>query len=221
MRKIHLLFILLLGLFSYRNAFTAGFVYDDVITVVGNVYLGNLEYLGYLFKNHPGRALGYFSFFINEKVFGLTPLPYHAVNVFLHLLTAIILYFFMLHLFQAYLKIKTVSSAGHRVALAVSFLFVVHPIQTQAVTFVSQRFTVLAALFYLLTLTFYLRSRMLLALLFSMCAYISKENSYTIPLAVAAIELYFFAKSSQLRKSVYRILPFFVAAGLELTFSPF
>src|SRR3989338_6000257 len=133
MRKIHLLFILLLGLFSYRNALSAGFVYDDVITVVGNVYLGNLEYLGYLFKNHPGRALGYFSFFINEKVFGLTPLPYHAINVFLHLLTAVVLYFFVLLLVQAYLKSKTVSSARYWVALVVSLLFVEHPIQTQAV----------------------------------------------------------------------------------------
>ncbi len=85
-------------------------------------------------------------------------------------------------------------------------LWVINPIQTQAVTYIVQRMTVMAALFYILGLFFYIHARLsenafrrktfFLACLFSFfCALGSKENAATFPFALLLLEIAFFQKS--------------------------
>ena len=89
-----------------------------------------------------------------------------------------------------------------------ALLFVVHPIQTQAVTYIIQRFTSLAALLYLLSFTCYIQARLIcrqperhrfsvvawfaVSILSALLAIMTKQNAYTLPLAIIAYELLFF-----------------------------
>jgi protein O-mannosyl-transferase len=84
--------------------------------------------------------------------------------------------------------------------LLTALLFVLHPLQTQAVTYIVQRASVLAALFYILTLSAYLKARLAqknswrglwagVALGLGLAAFFSKSNSASLPLALVALEL--------------------------------
>ncbi|MBF0531750.1 MAG: tetratricopeptide repeat protein [Candidatus Omnitrophica bacterium] len=100
----------------------------------------------------------------------------------------------------------------------VTLIFLVHPGQTEAVTYITQRFESLATMFYLLTLCCYVQGRMPAvqlikriflfsgAAFFSICAITSKEISITLPLTIVAIELIFFKDLRRVRLSLLLIL---------------
>ena len=104
------------------------------------------------------------------------------------------------------------------VALATSLLFVSHPIQTQAVTYIAQRFASLAALFYLLAVVLYLkwrlassetRSRLLWyagAWLATVLAMKTKEITFTLPFMLLLVEVVFFGPT---RRRWIGLIPFF------------
>jgi len=99
-------------------------------------------------------------------------------------------------------------------ALAVAMVFVSHPIQTQAVTYIVQRLTSMVSLFYLLSLVLYIKARIhydqgdsrhihfyvasIIAALFAM---FTKEISVTLPICILACEYFFFSTSF---KKIYR-----------------
>ncbi len=104
------------------------------------------------------------------------------------------------------------------VAFFSAALFAVHPIQTEAVTYVFQRFVPLAALFSLISLTAYARSRLAESrqqrLLFYCIAFISavlamktKEIAFTLPLVITLYEFCFFSPSPGVRVSQHPGLP--------------
>lgn len=114
------------------------------------------------------------------------------------------------------------------IAVGAGLLFLVHPIQSQAVAYVAQRFTSVATLFYLLTIILYILynryrflqtplksskflyySIYLAALISALLAYNSKEISVTLPLALLLIALYNNYKSY---KIYLLLLPFFLLA---------
>jgi tetratricopeptide (TPR) repeat protein len=90
------------------------------------------------------------------------------------------------------------------IALTAAALFLVHPVQTQAVTYIVQRFASLAALFYLLTVICYLFGRLSAptgvrrwgwygaALLTTLLAMKTKENTFTLPFMLMLVEVVFF-----------------------------
>jgi tetratricopeptide (TPR) repeat protein len=93
------------------------------------------------------------------------------------------------------------------IAFLISVLFLVHPIQTQAVTYISQRFTSLAGMFYLLSVCMYLKGRLKVylakneiwavvyfmgAALSAVLAMFSKETAFTLPFCIFLMEFSFF-----------------------------
>ena len=128
---------------------------------------------------------------------------------------------------------------SHLIALFSALLFVLHPIQTQAVTYVVQRFASLAALFYLLSLVMYIKGRLgargegqgtedevktkvsianrlspvacyLLSLLSAVLAMMTKEIAFTLPVMIILFDVAFF------RSSLKRRLLFLVPIALIL-----
>ena len=106
-------------------------------------------------------------------------------------------------------------SSSHFIALFSALLFVSHPVQTQAVTYIVQRFTSLAALFYLASVVFYVKGRLasrmagrlasyLLCLLSAVFAMKVKENSITLPIMILLYEFSFF-KATLKRKLIFLI----------------
>jgi Flp pilus assembly protein TadD len=101
-------------------------------------------------------------------------------------------------------------------ALVAALLFAAHPIQTQAVTYIVQRLTSLATLFYLATLWMYLTARLedarhyWVVFLLMLAAMLTKEISITLPFAILLSELFFFPPSAEdpLGKKLVHWIPF-------------
>ncbi|MBI5196913.1 MAG: tetratricopeptide repeat protein [Nitrospirae bacterium] len=178
---IHMLFVVVLGLFIYSNSIHSPFHFDDASNIVENPIIKDLQYFAEplnakafpsydTFKN---RFIGYFTFALNCRLHGLDVTGYHAVNLAIHIINALLVYWLVLLTFLKVLKGQSVRVSesqsfdtlilGHFdtkfVALFSALLFVSHPIQTQAVTYIVQRFTSLATMFYLLSLVMYVKFR--------------------------------------------------------------
>jgi tetratricopeptide (TPR) repeat protein len=99
------------------------------------------------------RVLVELTFALDRALGGLDPLPYHLTSLALHLVTVALAFA---------LARRVLTRAGHAspraVALAAAGVFALHPLQTQAVTYVSQRAEVMASLFYLAGLLLLLRA---------------------------------------------------------------
>jgi tetratricopeptide (TPR) repeat protein len=101
-----------------------------------------------------GRPLTTLSFGLNHAVGGLDPFGYHLVNLALHLAVVLLL---------GALTLRLARAAGaprpEWIALGACALFAVHPVHSQAVSYVSQRAEVLASALYVATLLLLLRGR--------------------------------------------------------------
>lgn len=200
---VALLFLALLA--GYANSFYGPFVYDDLNNIAANpgVQAQNFsirELSGSLFNNEiDSRPLAYLSFALNHSFHGLSVFGYHAVNFAAHFAVAVIL-FFLFRRILLLLKPESGKSAAVYGAFFAAFLWAVHPIQTNAVTFIVQRMTSMCGLFFFLSLLFYFLARTgrRPALFFILCgacfllALGFKENALLLPLNFGLIEIFFF-----------------------------
>ncbi len=224
----HVFLLITLGLLAYRPALEASFHLDDSPSIRDNLALRSLS-PAKIFAFWPTRFLSYLSLAINFHFSGLNPRPYHAVNIVIHILNALLVYWLIRLLLFPEKDRKTGSrtpGAGGTVAregfipLAGALFFLLHPVQTQAVTYVVQRATSLAAGFYLLSVALYCRARVARrggtgrVLLFqgslgaAAAAMLSKEFAVTLPLILVLLEVL-----SRTREKPFpwkRLLPFFL-----------
>lgn len=133
--------LILAGAAAYHNSFQGAFLMDDFRHIVENDRIRDLS--------HPLRVLSgttrplvAFTFALNNAAGGLNVWGYHAVNLSIHLAAALTL----LALLLRHLKPET--------ALFISLIWLVHPLQTQAVNYIVQRSELLMGLLCLLTLYF-------------------------------------------------------------------
>lgn len=132
------------GVLAYANALRTPFIYDDSVAIVGNANIRTLQLPEALFsaRENPtaGRPLVNFSFAVNYAVGELNPLGYHVVNIGLHILCA-------LTLFAIARRVLASDSLG----LAVALIWTVHPLNSEAVDYLTERSESLMSLFLLLT----------------------------------------------------------------------
>lgn len=217
------LFLLAGGFLLYSASLFGEFVYDDYAAVVSNPAIRNLFDIPLLFDTYNTRFLTGVSFALNFHFHGLHVFGYHALNVVLHAASAFCIYILVLLIFKTPVVPKQIAFLDGRIpALFSSLLFLSHPLQTQAVSFITQRAICLAAFFYLFTLVCYARSRLekntryyAAALLSAVCAMLSKEVAFTLPVMITAYELFFFGFSKEnIREKTQRLFPFYVIAGI-------
>jgi hypothetical protein len=96
----------------------------------------------------PSRPVANVSLAVNHLFSALDAAPYHWINLVFHLAVGLALYW-VIRLFQRY---HVNEKGGSWLALLVVLLFLVHPLNIQAVTYVVQRMTSMSALFFLLDL---------------------------------------------------------------------
>lgn len=228
--KISLAIIVLLGAVIYSNSFDCSFHFDGLRHIVHNSAIRGLSDVTTWWNYNPNRPVSIFSIVLNYHFFNLDVRYWHLVNLFIHLINALLVrWFTLLILSSPALRDRPIVKHKEAIALVTALLFVSHPLATQSVTYVIQRMTSLAALFYLLSLALYMKGRLagkgsrISYLLFSgsvvsaILAMLSKENAYTLPLAVILMELFFFQDqkfSVNLRN--YRVIAL-LAACLAVT----
>jgi len=201
---IYVLLLLGCGLVAYANSFVAAFHFDDIQTILENdaiLDLGNVERI---FSYCKERFLTYLTIAINFRISQFDPTSYHIVNFFIHYLASFFLYFLFLETWNTPAlrnpELETPIRVGGFFAAAV---FLLHPLQTQAVTYVVQRAESMAGMFYLATLFFYVRGRLaterkfvygyfILALVCGLGATFSKETAVTLPALIILYESMFF-----------------------------
>ena len=241
-KSVHIAIIIIVGLAIYSQTLHAPFYWDDS-NYIDSPLVKKLAYFINLdaargFSGYGGfisRYVGYLTFALNYRINGLDVTGYHVVNIAIHLLAATLVYRLVQLTFKTpYVSDRTVSGTTDDrsgfVALLAALLFVAHPLQTQAVTYIVQRFASLATMLYLLSLTSYIKARLVMnepkarsfsvagwfavALVSAILAVKTKEITYTLPLMALLYEFLFFPRALK-RKTLV------LAAGGFLAFLAF
>ena len=142
---------------AYANSLFTPFVFDDIPSITDNPTIRRLWPIGRLLAPPPdggltigGRPLVNLSLALNHAISGTGVWSYHALNLAIHLLAALALFGIVRRTLG---DRPDATFAGFLVAL----LWALHPLQTEAVTYVMQRAESLMGLFYLLTLYCFIR----------------------------------------------------------------
>ncbi len=195
---------------AYGNSFAGEFVLDDHVLIDQNLCIRHLWPLWrVLFPSNAtfvgGRPMVSMTLAVNYAMGGTNVWGYHAVNLAIHILAAWTLYGVMRRTLTLPCLQKRFDSFAVPLAMAISLLWVIHPLQTEAVTYIIQRTEALMGLFYLLTLYCFLRGasstrtkRWYLAAT-AACALgmATKEVTVTAPLVVLLYDRTFLAGSFQ------------------------
>lgn len=182
----NLALIVLVGSVLYANTIGVPFYYDDSHAIVNNL---NIRSMSNAFERvFLSRGLSYFTFAINYAVSDLNVWSFHVFNILIHIASGVAIYFLL----------KKIFDDSEFLALSGALLFLVHPLQTQAVTYIVQRMASLASLLvfcavycfivarevYLLS-GFWSRRHLawyVTSVLLGVLAVISKENAVIFPL---------------------------------------
>ena len=106
----------------------------------------------------PTRPVAYISFALNHYIHGYNVRGFHLVNILLHIITGIILYFFITAFLELPKAKYTIDPTGW-VPLVTAIIWMLHPVHAQTVNYVVQRMTILAGLFYILAFFFYIKGK--------------------------------------------------------------
>ena len=213
--------LILLGLLIYGQTFQFGFVFDDHYFIVNNPYIKTFSHIHLMWQSFPKtRLIGIYSFAFNYFLGHLYPSGYHIFNFIVHLVCTGLVWVLAQLLFKI-VKIP-VSRLTNQLPFMIAALFLVHPCQTQAVSYISQRFESMATMFYLATIICYLYARVSqelarktiffgFSVTFALLGIFTKEVMITVPVMILAAEWILFPKESNTR--LYIVL---VAGGFLL-----
>lgn len=223
----------------YSNTFNVPFVFDDLRQIEEKEAIRDLRnyFSPKILLSH--RPLGDLTFALNYEFGKLHVFGYHLVNLIIHVLNGFLVYFLTLTILMQvkdrpvtpnprpneqtlptcnYLSTANEDPTAIRfAALFAALIFVVHPLQTQAVTYTIQRYTSLAGMFYIACILLYIKARassnnrtsndqvsgipsifkfrfgsliyFVLSFICAVLSFLSKENAASIPGAILLVEL--------------------------------
>lgn len=140
-------FIVLAGSAVYLNSFSGVFLLDDNRHIVENTRIQRLMPILPLLESR--RPVVTFTLAVNYAIGKLNPWGYHLLNLLVHLAAGLALFGVVRRTLHLDRFSNTTAGSANGLALAVSLIWLVHPLQTQSVTYVIQRGESLMGLFYL------------------------------------------------------------------------
>jgi hypothetical protein len=239
---VAILLICFLSVGLYLNSLNNSFHFDDTPNIIENPYIRNLKDIPSFLKGMSSyvgkfRILSMFSFAVNYHFHKLNVYGYHLVNLMLHILCGILVYFISRNLFA--FELKRIESytidnniEGKKVnllSLLTATIFIAHPIQVNSVTNIVQRIEILASLFYLLSIFLFLKGslekgwRKILFFLGTgisyLCAIFSKETGFTLPIVLIIFDFLFVCKTKkEIQKRVLIYFPLFLLLTIYISF---
>lgn len=147
--------IAVVGLAAYAGSFRGAFIFDDITALKSMA--GQMRSL-WLWPDFGQRWIVDWSLQVNFALGAKSPWGYHAVNLAIHILAGFALYGVVRRTLLLPRLAARFGAAVDGIGLAVALLWLVHPIQTESVTYVIQRAESLMGLLYLLTLYAAIRS---------------------------------------------------------------
>ncbi len=136
---------------AFANSFSGALLFDDHHTLARVMSVQGLGDLA------GARPLTIASLLLNYHLTGLSPWSYHLFNLTVHVLAGWTLFGVVRRVLELEIFRGRFTARAHTFALVIALLWLVHPLQTQSVTYIVQRAESLMGLFYLLTIYCVLR----------------------------------------------------------------
>lgn len=187
----YLILLALAVLLAYAPIFKGQFVWDDLEMVVNNPLIRSTDHVSHIFQSgaflesaEAGkfyRPLQILSYAFDYALGQLNPTYFHVTSVVIHLLTVWVLFFLLINL-----------NLSRALSLGVSLVYAVHPMNTEAVSYISGRGDVMYLLFCLISFYAFLKGLkkhklwFLASVLTWILAIFSKENAIVLPLVMGA-----------------------------------
>jgi len=222
MSKKAIALIFLFSVLIYCNSLGGAFVWDDHAFVEVNPAIRSLANTRYFFTDPATTAVGELardvyrplttlSYAVDFFLWGLTSFGYHLTNVILHSFNGILVFLLLSIMFGDFF-----------LALAAGLIFASHPVQTEVVSWISGRSSVLFMFFYLASLIFYIKAQRskkifyLYSIIFFGLSLFSKEMAITLPLVLILYDLHF-GKPFDIKERILRYLPYFALVLFFIT----
>lgn len=196
-RFFPIFFLIFLVIVVYFNSLGNDFVSDDISGILQNPQIKNFSHMFYALPGIFRR----FILILTANLFGLEPFAFHLVNILFHLGSTIVLYFLITRLFN------------FKVGLLAASLFAIHPVNTEAVTWIAggvhsqySFFLLLAFFLYLQFLNGYSKRNYFFSLVSFSLSLLSAEKSIIFPLILL---IYTFSQKNTAKTWKY-LVPFFV-----------
>lgn len=179
-RLIPILLIAAAVALGYLSSFKGTFVFDDHVSIVNNPRIA----APLTAVSGTSRPLTDLTFCMNYRFSGLNTGPYHAVNLIIHILSAVLLFLIISE------AGRLISQVDHTIfALLAAVLWGAHPINTESVTYIVQRSESLQAMFilagiYSLHLAEHNRRFLALSAACAVCSAFSKPVGLISPLII-------------------------------------
>jgi protein O-mannosyl-transferase len=174
---------------AYGNTLQHSFHFDDIPQILEKPWIRGLDKIPGFILSYNQRPLVILSFNINYAISGFKEWSYHVFNITFHLLVVLLVYrlgkIIISHIFE---EAESKDNAFNKMPLLAALIFAVHPLNTQAVTYISSRSSVMATIFYLITIILFFEG---------MCAKKEKElkiNYFMVVGAVISFTLGFLSK---------------------------
>jgi protein O-mannosyl-transferase len=234
--KITPLLIIILILLSsfavYFNSMSNDFVYDDITQVWDNPWIKDIGHLPEIFSksvwsfqtgseiSNYYRPLMHTFYMLAYHIFGLNPWGFHLVNILFHAGVSVLVFIVTMKLLQ---KFQPSSSDSYLLpSSTAALLFAIHPIHTEAVTWIAGLPDLSFTFFYLLSFYSYMLSRdghkysyLLSVVSFSLAA-LCKEPALTLPIILIAYDCIAKKPEDRLSERIRRYFPYLVVAGVYL-----
>ena len=226
-----LLLLAAAGLMVYGNTFQNNFVYDDEAFIVNNQSIRTLTpVIKYFDPNTSSnntimnrdlwRPLTTFSYALNYAIFGLNTTAFHVINVIFHIINALLVFWLVILIVPSNSDPQKENGPNLKslaAAFIASLIFLIHPVQSETVAWVSQRSNLLFLFFFILAFIAYIYNRQFfgkgsyMLLMASYAAFIlsllSKEMAVSMPIIIFTYE--YILGSKNLKESLKQSLSYF------------
>lgn len=242
---LQMIVVVLVSFAVYFKALYNGFVYDDNFEILANPWIQNVKYLSEIFSKsswdfitdptlgHTSnyyRPLAHVIRMFNYYVFGLKPWGFHLVNILFHSGNTVLVFMIASRLlrereFSTATTPSPLSSAFLSAPFIAALFFAVHPIHSEAVTWIACVPEVSFTLFFLLSFYFYMRSAMedkdntllnALSIGSFFLAGLCKETALTLPVILIFYDNAFRKTGKRISSYIWRYIPYFIIAGICL-----
>lgn len=213
--------LIIVGFFVYSFNLNNPLFWDDLDWIVNNPFVHSFSWeniknwftkdilAGVSQSSNYYRPLLLFTFTLNYLVGGENPLSYHLLSNFLHMANAVLIFLILCWVFK-----------NKFISFWTSLIWLVHPLQTEAVTYISGRGDPLNVFFMLLGLWFFIKNQirysaywLFLIVSLSALAILSRETAVIFPLLLVVFYVSFISQErfiKSLKTAVFKTWPLFI-----------
>ncbi len=216
------LFILLC--LAYGNSFQGTWVFDDHHDILQNKIISSFslpDFFRTYIADHFSRPIAILSFFLNYRIGGYDIYGYHIVNFTIHYVATLFVFLFVYKTMSLPLLAAKYREYAYSIAFLTSVFWCTSPLHVTAVTFITQRYTSLAGMFYFMAMFFFVQGRTatlnntssaiwqyIFCAISAVMAFLTKENAAMLPVILYFYDLLLIRGANQenVRKDMKRMI---------------